>query len=1076
MSKLLRLTVLLCACFLRNGGLHAQLIDWAKSPTGTYSFTNSSEKLKMGTDASGNTFLTGRVTGSGSFGSSTLTTAGNSTTPTSFLASYDPAGNARWTRLLDTAITVQAIAVDASGSFYISGGVTKKEVQLGGTTLTPSNDYYQSLLFLAKYDAQGICQWAIKVADGDGVYNSGYGLALGKNGNLAVIGSFGGEFRPVNQAALTASNNMTADMFIVLCNSAGAVLWANQTRGEANEEGRDVAFDDNGNVYVTGTFSEDESGADTGSSATGNKSTFDNFTLTARKQDIFLAKYDLTGKCAWVQQGGSDAGSESVIEESNGIAVDGEGNSYITGTASYFSTFGSIATGTSKVVNTNAICPFVAKYSPSGTCLWAKSFYSGFSYGYALALKDNSLFVTGTFYGNIYIDGEKLSATREAGSFQKDAFVAKFFTDGTAHWAVRTGGASTDEAFDIARGADNKLYIVGKTINGTFGSTTLKGPLFVARLSDDANIISGRVFKDSNNNGAFDSGELPAAKTVVELLPGPIYAITNDQGVYRTYVREGSYSINVSQPPLYHTTTTAHTAAFTTMGNTDGENDFPLQGQANVTDGTVNLYGSYRVRPGFESAQTLTYQNKGTIAQNGTLELTLDPNYEYLESTPAATVNGSKLSWSYKDLQPDEKRTISIKVKLPATIALGTMLSSSASLACEGTDADLSSNTYSVPQLVVGSYDPNDKAVSDTIFSPAQLAASEPLVYTIRFQNKGTAEAIFVTIKDTLSEKLQAGTFEMLGASHPYTVKITDKGALEWHFDNINLPAEMHDEPASHGFIRYRIIPKKELAIGEEIENKAYIYFDFNAPVITNVSTTRIGKHAQTIRFESIADRILSSAPIGMRANSSSRLPVAYQIVSGPATLEGDSLRVSGLGLVTLKALQAGNDNYSATEATVQFCVLPTKPVITSKGMVLTSSAGEGNQWYRNGAAITGASTQSLTVTESGEYTVKATGPCGEGQVSDSFSVTVAGVGVELASRVSLYPNPATTELRLELPPGMYANRITVLTTRGIVVMEQGMSTTSSGVTIPAGGLAKGVYIVSVETTKGTITKKFIKN
>jgi hypothetical protein len=55
----------------------------------------------------------------------------------------------------------------------------------------------------------------------------------------------------------------------------------------------------------------------------------------------------------------------------------------------------------------------------------------------------------------------------------------------------------------------------------------------------------------------------------------------------------------------------------------------------------------------------------------------------------------------------------------------------------------------------------------------------------------------------------------------------------------------MHDEPGSHGFIRYRILPKKDLSLGEEIDNKAHIYFDFHEAIITNVSRTVIEKHAQ---------------------------------------------------------------------------------------------------------------------------------------------------------------------------------------------------------------------------------------
>jgi uncharacterized repeat protein (TIGR01451 family) len=453
----------------------------------------------------------------------------------------------------------------------------------------------------------------------------------------------------------------------------------------------------------------------------------------------------------------------------------------------------------------------------------------------------------------------------------------------------------------------------------------------------------------------------------------------------------------------------------------------------------------------------------------------LDSHYEYISSTPVVQANGNKLSWNYTDLQPDERRTVTIQIKLPASIPLGTLLSSSISLTSEGSDIEPANNAHKVSQLVIGSYDPNDKAVSDTILSPAQISASEPLVYTIRFQNIGTAEALFVTVKDTLSDKLDIGSFQMLGASHRYTVKLNEKGVLEWFFDNINLPAEMHDEPGSHGFIRYQIIPKKELSIDAVIDNKAYIYFDFNAPIVTNVSRTTIGKHTQRISFASIGDKTLGEAPFILDVISNSGLGVVLNVVSGPASIEGNTLSLTGMGTVTLKATQAGDEHYQGAEEIITFCVLPARPIIMANGIELSSSASEGNEWYKDGVAITGARAQSFHATEKGEYMVKVTGPCGAEQVSQPFIVTVAGTSTELSARVRLYPNPSTTDIKVELPGGIYPSRITLSTIGGSQLMQQDISSMSSKITLSTKSLAKGIYLVKVETARGTIIKKFIK-
>ena len=73
----------------------------------------------------------------------------------------------------------------------------------------------------------------------------------------------------------------------------------------------------------------------------------------------------------------------------------------------------------------------------------------------------------------------------------------------------------------------------------------------------------------------------------------------------------------------------------------------------------------------------------------------------------------------------------------------------------------------------------------------------------------------------------------MLRSSDDFVVTRTES-SLEWFFDDINLPAEQDDAEGSIGFVYFRIQPKPGYALGDIIPNTAAIFFDFNAPVITN--------------------------------------------------------------------------------------------------------------------------------------------------------------------------------------------------------------------------------------------------
>lgn len=158
-------------------------------------------------------------------------------------------------------------------------------------------------------------------------------------------------------------------------------------------------------------------------------------------------------------------------------------------------------------------------------------------------------------------------------------------------------------------------------------------------------------------------------------------------------------------------------------------------------------------------------------------------------------------------------------------------------------DNNPANNTFSICFPVVNSYDPNDKQAYpagniDTL--------QEDLVYTVRFQNTGNAEAQHIYITDTLDANVRPETFELLAYSHQPMVQI-DGRAVRFNFPNINLPDSFSNEPGSHGYVQYRVKLKENLPVGTVINNTAFIYFDFNAPVITNTTTNTVSVEVDTI-------------------------------------------------------------------------------------------------------------------------------------------------------------------------------------------------------------------------------------
>lgn len=137
--------------------------------------------------------------------------------------------------------------------------------------------------------------------------------------------------------------------------------------------------------------------------------------------------------------------------------------------------------------------------------------------------------------------------------------------------------------------------------------------------------------------------------------------------------------------------------------------------------------------------------------------------------------------------------------------------------------------------IIRGSYDPNIKSVQPIgMFTEHYTATGIELKYRIDFQNTGSDTAFRVVLIDTLSSLLDISTFVSGVSSHSYSVEFGQNRALKFIFDPIALIDSGTNEPASHGFVTFKIKHIAGITPKSKIENKADIYFDYNTPVRTN--------------------------------------------------------------------------------------------------------------------------------------------------------------------------------------------------------------------------------------------------
>ena len=250
---------------------------------------------------------------------------------------------------------------------------------------------------------------------------------------------------------------------------------------------------------------------------------------------------------------------------------------------------------------------------------------------------------------------------------------------------------------------------------------------------------------------------------------------------------------------------------------------------------------SGRNRPGFTIPQYITIHNISKTDITTDVRVNIDPQLTYVETTSGGdptSVSGNTITWENITVPSGETRRYTYTAELDRLTELGSELNNTAFLFNNSPDNNLLNDTVHYIPVVTGSYDPNDK--NAVYFGPSNgnyIHDSTNFEYKIRFQNTGTDTAFTVVVKDKITSKLDLTTFQMVDASHDYSVSIVED-TLVWTFNNILLVDSNTNEPGSHGFIRFHIDQAEGNVNFDEIKNKAFIFFDYNDPIITNEFTS----------------------------------------------------------------------------------------------------------------------------------------------------------------------------------------------------------------------------------------------
>jgi len=363
--------------------------------------------------------------------------------------------------------------------------------------------------------------------------------------------------------------------------------------------------------------------------------------------------------------------------------------------------------------------------------------------------------------------------------------------------------------------------------------------------------ISGFVYVDQDSNCTYNSGDLVSNNIMINLYDSLNNLIAQNysvNGLYGFMVNQiGSYEVKIEIDNMPYALTCLQAdsqivnlnSILTGISNInfsvtcDTLPDFSIQSVS--TTGIVFPGQLHTLNTNVISDLSWYNLNCGISNNSGVVTIQVLGPIHFI--SPAADammpqVNGNTYTYNIGNFDSLNSHSFGLIFQTDSTAQTSNSICVNVEISTSPQDADTSNNVYNFCYNVVNSYDPNMKEVYPVDVLPGY---DDWFTYTIHFQNTGNAPAFNIRLRDTIDTNLDINSFEILGYSHPANVTLSGN-ILSVKFNNIMLPDSTTDYEGSMAYFQYRLKPLPNLSNGTQIENTAYIYFDYNAPIVTNTT------------------------------------------------------------------------------------------------------------------------------------------------------------------------------------------------------------------------------------------------
>ena len=393
--------------------------------------------------------------------------------------------------------------------------------------------------------------------------------------------------------------------------------------------------------------------------------------------------------------------------------------------------------------------------------------------------------------------------------------------------------------------ADENEFVPISNYNNYINSNAVIGSYCSFTPTGNYSILQGTTQYDTNTNGCdpldqkkqFQKFKIYNSLTTTNL-------ISNSSGDYILPLQYGPHTITpiLENPTYFNISPTSFNLNFPTQASPLNQN-FCLTANGNHNDLEVVVIPVTAAVPGFTSKYKILYKNKGTGTQSGILNFNYNSNLSsFLTSSFAPTSQSAGvLNYNFTNLLPFESREILVTLQLNTPtqnppLNGGAVLNFAAQIN-GATDETPLDNNFALNQTVVNSFDPNDKTCLEGT-AITQTKVGDYVHYLIRFENTGTANAQNIVVKDMIdTAKFDINSLVAMNGSHSFVTRITNPNTVEFIFENIQLPFA---NATNDGYVSFKIKTKSTLVLGDSFSNTANIYFDYNAPIVTNTYTTTV--------------------------------------------------------------------------------------------------------------------------------------------------------------------------------------------------------------------------------------------